>query len=295
MVDAFEQADEMLGGGHGRATVVQYLVTDVDGYLRARYQKEASRAAMFEAAARLAYLAGWKAHDLGREGLAQHYYAHALQLAHEADDPVPAAWVLRILAHQALDLGRPDECVALAEQACRMVNGRVSPSTEAVFTITSARAHGAAGDKRRAARSVIKAEDQLTRAEGGEPNPAWPISGPPAGTVASHTAKTWAALGDHAAAEQAHLAAVRARSPVGYRRVHALNLAAVGAQQAAQGKADEACASWQQAFEFMTGVASARHRAAILDARHHLRAFVRRGVPGAGALDHHCRQLLTPS
>ncbi|HEX6683483.1 MAG TPA: hypothetical protein VF062_11835 [Candidatus Limnocylindrales bacterium] len=65
---AFNRADEKLGGGFGRTAVVEYLTTDVAGYCAAAAPKRV-RNAMFSAGAQLAYLAGWKAHDIGLEDL----------------------------------------------------------------------------------------------------------------------------------------------------------------------------------------------------------------------------------
>jgi hypothetical protein len=62
--------------------------------------------------------------------------------------------------------------------------------------------------------------------------PRWAaISGPAAATVASHTAKTFTALGDHRRAEAHYAGAAAARDPGACRRIHALNLA-----QAAEAK-----------------------------------------------------------
>lgn len=71
---AFSAADERLGGGHGLTTVTAYLADTAAPMLRGRYASEALRRAAFGAVAELAYLAGWKHHDLGQEGAAQRYY-----------------------------------------------------------------------------------------------------------------------------------------------------------------------------------------------------------------------------
>jgi hypothetical protein len=57
---AFNRADEIVGGGHGKQAVVQYLVTDVAAYCDSQFRNEQDRRDMFGAAAELAYLAGWK-------------------------------------------------------------------------------------------------------------------------------------------------------------------------------------------------------------------------------------------
>lgn len=289
---AFHATDEMVGGGHGRDAVVQYLVSDVAAYLRGRFRSEGVRADMFGAASELAYLAGWKGHDMQMEGLAQRYYAHALQLAHESGRSDHSAWVLRILAHQALDLGRPQECVDLSQKAWSITRGKVSPAEESLYAITAARSFGATGDSRRASATVRTAE-KLVGVEGSEPLSSWSgILGPPRATVASHTAKTWTSLGRHGDAAKAYARAAQLRDPSEHRRVRALDFAQTAEAQAAQGYAEEACESWSWAFEHMAGVSSARHRAAVGRAQGFLRQYARRQIPGAAAVDAQCRDLL---
>lgn len=292
ITSAFHATDETLGGGHGRDAVVQYLISDVAAYLQGTFRDEKTRAAMFGAAAELAYLAGWKCHDMSMEGLAQRYYAHALQLAHESGRKDHSAWVLRILAHQALDLGRPQECVELSHKAWSITKGKVSPAEESLYAITSARALGAVGDSRRAS-STVRAAEKLVEAEGSDPLSSWAsMTGPAPATVASHTAKTWTSLGRHGDAAQIYTRAARLRDPSGLRRVMALDLAQAAEAQAAQGHAEEACQSWQSAFESMTGVTSARHRAAAGRAQGFLRQYANRQIPGAAMVDAQCRELL---
>lgn len=292
---AFNIADETLGGGHGRDAVVQYLVTDVAAYLRGRYHSETIRKAMNSAAAELAYLAGWKAHDMQLEGIAQHYYSHSLQLAHETADPAHAGWVLRILAHQALDLNQTSGAVDLAENAWQVARGRVSPATEALYAVTAARAHAAAGNKKAAVRAIHQAENGITDSHLSEV-PSWAaLAGNVAATVTSNAGKTFAALGDHAAAEARFIGSAGLRATEGFRRAGALNLAQVAESQAAQGRADEACRSWETAFDHMPGVNSARHRAAIGRARGYLSQYARRRVPGAAVVADRSRELLSQS
>jgi hypothetical protein len=112
--------------------LAENLVSDVAGYCASRFRREQDRREMFGAAAELAYPAGWKCHDIGDEGLALAYYGRALQLATESDPVAHAAWTLRILAHQSLDLGQPRHRQALATKAWDLVCGRIEPAGEAL-------------------------------------------------------------------------------------------------------------------------------------------------------------------
>lgn len=119
--------------------------------------------------------------------------------------------------------------------------GRVDGQTEALLRITHACAYAATGEKPSAARALLAAEDALLR-EGG-PQPSYSrVSGPAAGTVASHTAHTLTDLADHPGTKVQHRAALTRWYPIRYKRVHALTYAGLGDSLAAQARADEAIA-----------------------------------------------------
>lgn len=280
---AFTAADERLGGGHGLTTVTAYLADTAAPMLRARFPTDRVRAAAFGAVAELAYLAGWKHHDLGHEGAAQRYYQVGYQLACEADPHGHAAWMMRALAHQALKLKQPRHCVDLIEGALLRGVGHVDGRTEALLHITHARAYAANGDQAPAARALLAAEDALLRYDG--PQPSYSIAaGPAAGTVASHTAKALTQMRDHAGTERQHRDALGRWDPVEYKRVHMLTYADLGDSLAAQARADEAVGSWSQALDLMDGMVSDRSRKAISSIRPTLAMYARRKVPGAADL-----------
>ncbi|MBL1099928.1 tetratricopeptide repeat protein [Streptomyces coffeae] len=288
---AFAAADERLGGGHGLTTVTAYLADTAAPMLRARYPSEALRRAAFGAVAELAYLAGWKHHDLGQEGAAQRYYQVGYQLACEADPHGHAAWMMRALAHQALSLKQPHHCVDLVEGALGRGVGRVDGRTEALLHITHARAYAAVGDKAAAARALLAAEDALLRDDAPQPSFSL-VTGPAAGTVASHTARTLTDLGDHLGTERQHRAALTRWDPEKYRRVHALTHADLGDSLAAQARADEAVAAWTRAMDLIDGMASDRTRKAVSSIRATLAVYQRRKVPGAAELARRTRDAL---
>lgn len=288
---AFSAADERLGGGHGLTTVAAYLADTAAPMLRARFPTEHLRRSAFGAVAELAYLTGWKHHDLGHEGTAQRYYHVGYQLGCEADPHGHAAWMMRALAHQALSLKQPHHCVNLIEGALARGLGYVDGQTEALLHITHARAYAATGERAPAARALIAAEDALTREDAPQPSFAR-VSGPAAGTVASHTARTLTDLADHAGTEQRHREALTRWDPVSYKRVHALTHADLGDSLAAQARADEAVAAWSQALVLMDGMTSNRTRKAITSLRSTLGVYQRRGIPGAADLARRAREAL---
>lgn len=288
---AFSAADERLGGGHGLTTVTVYLADTAAPILRGRFHSELLRQAAFGAVAELAYLAGWKHHDLGHEGAAQRYYQVGYQLACEADPHGHAAWMMRALAHQALSLKQPHHCVDLVEGALQRGLGRVDGQTEALLHITHARAFAATDENASAARALLAAEDALLRDDGPQPSYSR-VSGPAAGTVASHTARTLTDLADHIGTEQQHRDALTRWDPEKYKRVHALTHADLGDSLAAQARADEAVAAWTQALALMEGMTSDRTRKAITSIRSTLAVYQRRRVPGAADLARRAREAL---
>ncbi|MEU8890352.1 tetratricopeptide repeat protein [Streptomyces sp. NPDC048442] len=288
---AFSAADERLGGGHGLTTVSAYLADTAAPILRARFPSEALRASAFGAVAELAYLAGWKHHDLGHEGAAQRYYQVGYQLACEADPHGHAAWMMRALAHQALSLKQPHHCIALTEGALATGLGHVDGQTEALLHIAHARAYAVTGEKPSAARALLAAEDALLREDGPQPSYSR-VSGPAAGTVASHTARTLTDLADHTGTEHQHRDALTRWDPVKYKRVHALTHADLGDSLAAQARADEAVAAWSQSLTLMEGMTSDRTRKAITSLRSTLAVYQRRKVPGATELARRAREAL---
>lgn len=285
MTVAFNASDERLGGGYARTAVVEYLTTDVATYLRGRFATEQARRAMFGAAAQLAYLAGWKAHDLGLPGLAQRYYLHSFQFANESDPYAHAAYSLRILAHQAMDLGRNEHCVDLADEALARGRGRVDANTESLFWLTAARAHAASDNRREALATLNRAEQLINRSQA-EQGPPWvALGGPAEARLAHQSGKTLQALGELPAAEEQHRRAARCWNPHTHPRVYALTLADLAETQSAQGHVEQACCTWDTALNEMTGVRSDRTRQAVTSMRQHLAAYGRRGLRVAQRLN----------
>jgi hypothetical protein len=286
---AFGAADEVLGGGHGLSTVAAYFADTAAPMLSGRFAGEETRRAAFGAAAELAWLLGWKHHDLGQEGAAQRYYLLGFQLAVEADPHAHAAWMMRAVAHQALSLKQRHHSLDLIQGALDRAEGYTDGATEALLHITHARAYAALGEKPQAARALLAAEDALGRHS--EPQPTYSLlMGPALGTVNSHTARTLTELGDQPGTEARHRAAFISWDPVAFPRVHLLTHMDLGDCLAAQARADEAVAAWSRALDLAEGMASARSRSALASIRPTLALYRRRGVPDAALLEHRIQQ-----
>ncbi|MFJ4781247.1 tetratricopeptide repeat protein [Streptomyces sp. NPDC088762] len=291
LTEMFRSADDKLGGGHGLTTVTAYLTDTVTPMLRARFPAEAVRKDAFGAAAQLACLVGWKHHDLGREGAAQQYYLLGYQLACESDPAGHAAWLMRAMTHQALDLGHAGSCAELAQEALRRATGKIDRQTEALLLVTCARAYGTVGKRAKAAQALLAAEDALS--DTGEPVPSYAAaSGPVAATVASHTGRTLTAMKDYSAAERHYRTAMVARRPGTYQRGHALTMVNLGKSVAAQRRHEEAVGLWNRSLDFMNGVVSDRGRKEVLTIRTVAAGYRGRGVPGAASLEQRATELL---
>jgi hypothetical protein len=281
---AFTAADERLGGEHGRGAVVTYLGQDVTALCRGPFANDDVERRTFSAAAQVAYLAGWKAHDAGLESLAQRYYLQAYHLASRGGDEAHAGYVIRILGHHALDIGRTNRCADLAAAAWARAEGRCDAQTLSLFALNLARSHAAAGEPRETARWLIRAERLAARA-GDEPKPRWvTLGGTPEARLASQTAKTFTALGRHADAEPLYAHAGNRWSAATHPRVRALDLHLLGSTQAAQGHLEQACATWTAAVPTLREVRSARTRRALADIRASLSTSRHRDSPSAREL-----------
>jgi tetratricopeptide (TPR) repeat protein len=293
MLGAFTAIDERQGGQHGRSAVVQYLRSDVTDVARARFSRDSDRVDALTVAAAVTYLAGWKAYDAGEHGLSQRYYLQGLGLTHEADNPLQSAWFLRIMAHNGMDIARPEHTLGLAESALSLADGRAGPGQLALYVICRARALAVAGRGKEAVAEVRRAQDLMLRGEAeGEELPYWvAMSGAPRAAVSSHTAKTFRSLRDHANAEKSYAASARTygKPSDGKSRITALSLAWQGEEQAAQGHLEQACATWGRALDLFDGVYSDRVVKQVGSIRRHLGVFERRGVTAAARLDESAR------
>ncbi|WP_159930729.1 MULTISPECIES: hypothetical protein [Nocardia] len=137
ITDAFLRLDEVKGGGIGRTAVAEFLSTDVASLLRSRFTDSKVRSAAFSAAAELAYLAGFKAHDAGADGIAQRYYLSALRLAEESGVPGQDGFYFRILGLHATDVRQPQHAAELAERGVAAARDKVCPDTMSLFLVRS--------------------------------------------------------------------------------------------------------------------------------------------------------------
>jgi len=292
MIATFSQADERYGGGHARLAIVAYLTADVAGYLRGSFASDQDRRAMFSAAAELTYLAGWKAFDSGQHGVAQRYYLKALRLANEADDGPLGGFVLRAMAHQAVDLGHGQACLRLAESALEWSRRNGTPGASALFTVVKARGY-AAGRQAKPTTTALRSAEQLLGRVDWNAEPIWIHRmgfGEP--SLANQTAQALRDLGDLAGAEREFRRSTATRDGTAHRRIHALTLANLADVQHTRGQVSDACTNWSASLDSMTGLQSARARQAVLNLRRRIATLGPRQPAFARQLDQRAAAIL---
>ncbi|GAA2747327.1 helix-turn-helix transcriptional regulator [Kitasatospora cinereorecta] len=285
MTAMFSTVDQRRGGAHAWTAVVQYLTTDVTAYLHGGFTDDRVRRGLFTTAAELAYLAGWMAFDSGRHAVAQHYFTQAVKLAAEADDAPMAAHVLRAMAHQAIDLGHPDEALGLAAASVAGDRYRLAtPRERALLGVVHARSLAAAGRRHAAGKALLRAEDDLASAHPdiGEPDRVFFFG---EASLAHETACALRDMGDLDASVREFRRSVRTRRSATFTRTHAVTLGYLGAVHARMKNIDEACATWSKALDAMEGVRSGRTRQAAAEMRSLLSPYRRRGTRATGEVD----------
>lgn len=112
-MDSFRRADRQLGGGHVYRSVLHYLQHTVAPRLFGDATGQ-DGGEVFRAAAVLTEMAGWMAHDSGRDSLAREHFSRALQFARILPDGSVAANIFGAMSHLALQCHRLEDAAALA-------------------------------------------------------------------------------------------------------------------------------------------------------------------------------------
>ncbi|MEU0843524.1 Tat pathway signal protein [Streptomyces sp. NPDC005962] len=286
IVATFSRIDQRRGGGHGRRALVEYLRTDVAGFLSGHFSNAQVRRDMFSAAAELAYLSGWMAFDNQQHAIAQHYFTLSVKLAATADNPPLVGHILRAMAHQAVDLGHHQQALHLATASMNDKRYNLAtPRERALLGVIYARSLAATGQKHAAAQALLKAEDDLTAATPDIKEPSRTFFFAEA-SLAHETACTLRDSGDPKGAVREFRRSVKTRKASSFRRTHAVTLGYLASVQASQGSLEEACSTWSRALDAMEdGVYSGRARDTVVNMRRLLSPYRPRGVPFISELD----------
>ncbi|MCG0066577.1 XRE family transcriptional regulator [Streptomyces tricolor] len=157
-MDHFRSADRQAGGGRLYGAVVRHLSDRV----APRLVDIGSGPQVFAAAAALTEMAGWMAHDSGRDDRAAQHFARALPLARTSGDLPLAAHVAASSSHLALETGDAAGAVGWARTGLDLVaQGPRIPALTARLHTMQARALAVASQRTPAARALEAAHRDL--------------------------------------------------------------------------------------------------------------------------------------
>jgi len=241
-MQAFRAADRQVGGGHLYATVVSYLHREVAPRLVGG--PESGDQGVFTAAAALTEMAGWMAHDAGRDKAAWQHFIRSFDLSQVGNDPQLMAHILASRSHLASHLDQPEYAIGLARRAQEVLSrGPRQPELEAQLLAMEARGLAARQNARDCIRQLNRAEHALTLRPA-EPRSPW-VSGFDEAALAIESARCFSDLGDLGAAGRhaERIVALRARDRPRSRAFGQLALVTV---LVSQGRLEEACALTQE-------------------------------------------------
>ncbi|MGW1895417.1 Tat pathway signal protein [Streptomyces sp. NPDC002004] len=287
----FSARDQQRGGAAGRSALAAHLRFEAAPLLSSRFSTDQLRREAHSAIAEMTYLAGWMAFDASEHRIAQRYLTLAVQLAAEADDGPLAGHILRAMAHQAVDLGHPSKALDLADASMEAHRyGQASWREKALIGIVHARALASSGDRAGTLAAITRAERDLERADDTDAPDRVTFFGQ--ASLAHETACALRDLGNPRDAEAHFKRSVATRRRQLYARTHSVTLGYLGAVQVRQGRLDEACGTWSQALDAMTGVHSGRARDVIVRMQRDLSPVRRRGGRRVAELDQRAREVL---
>jgi hypothetical protein len=238
-VQGWRVMDAVIGGAYLYGTVTTYLRDQVAPRLFGG-EGGADDVAVFTAAAALTEMAGWMAHECGRDADARQHFHRAWDLSTVGADRHLGVHVLNSVAHLTHHQGRPDEAVGVAQAAQRaLATGPRNPELAAKLLATQARCHATLGQSREARALLHDAEAALQGTYDEAPSP-W-VSRFDQGALACDAARCMQRLGDLSAAQH-HAEYVLQTRPAGRIRSRAYANLALASALVGQGELERACA-----------------------------------------------------
>lgn len=236
---SFRAADKQVGGGHLYATVVKYLQAEVAPKLVEIGGGDDGKVA-FTAAAALTEMAGWMAHDAGRDEAAEHHFGRSLGFVKVGGDRQLGVHVLASMSHLAHHRRKPVDAIRFAQRGRRLLaRGPRHPELEARVLAMEACGFAALRKTKECTKLLLDAERTLV-ATPREERSRW-TSTFDEGSLASTAARCLRQLGDltEAARQAERIIELRQGGQTRSRAFGQLILATV---LIAQGRLGEACA-----------------------------------------------------
>jgi tetratricopeptide (TPR) repeat protein/transcriptional regulator with XRE-family HTH domain len=249
------------GGGHVRWLVVEYLRREVTPLVHGVYSDRIGRE-LLAAAAVLTRRAGMMAYDSGRHGPARSYLGQALRLARAAGHRALAGHVLTSMSHQAIDLGREAEALAMLGAAHADATSTGAHTLVAKVAVMQARLHARLHHAHDCEAALALASGASERADPAR-DPDWIASADEA-YLLGQFGLCYLDLGRPARAERyLRLSLNSYRST--YVRRRAMGAALLARSLADQGELDQASAIGVEAVTLATPLMSHRTMAAVGD------------------------------
>jgi tetratricopeptide (TPR) repeat protein len=243
---SFRAADKQVGGGHLYATVVNYLYAEVAPRLFGN-EHDGDGQLLFTAAAALTEMAGWMAHDAGRDRAAGQHFARSLDLVKVGGDRQLGVHVLASMSHLAHHLDKPADAIQYAQRGRdALSDGPPQPELEARLLAMQARGFAALRQPEACTQLLLQAETALTAAPAEEPSP-W-VSHFDEGSLASEAARCLRELG-HLDEARRHAERIIALRPGDRTRSRAFGQLILVTVLIAQGRPEEACAVAQDVLD----------------------------------------------
>ncbi|TDQ45388.1 transcriptional regulator [Actinorugispora endophytica] len=252
--ERYQEMYRRVGGLPVRRRLGAFLARHATEALNASYPDATGRR-LHRTVGGLTALAGICAYDARRQALAQRYFFAALRMAKASGDRGFGAYVVALLANQAMSMGEYRLVIQYSETALRATGASLSPALVSDLCTMQARAYARIGDR-------LACHAQMTRSEsaaghirtGEEPSEASYVQ---PGLVETQHAEALRQLGDLTAAERyavESLAMVEQAHPRG--QVH--RFAGLAMVRAQAGRVDEALEPAWQMLARVRGMESGR-------------------------------------
>jgi tetratricopeptide (TPR) repeat protein len=211
-------------------------------------------------------MAGWMAHDAGRDAIAAQHLDRAFTLVKLSDDVQLGAHILASKSHLAHYRNQPDTAIALAQRGREGLGGHTPrPELEARLLAMQAQGRATMMEAGECRRLLLEAERAL-EGKPAEQASEW-ISGFDEGSLASEAARCMQQLGDLSEARRQAERVVALR-PSDRTRSRAFGQLILVRVLIAQGKLDEACALAEAVLDATQALGSFLVLQQLLDLKH---------------------------
>jgi transcriptional regulator with XRE-family HTH domain len=245
-MQSFRSADKQVGGGHLYGAVVKYLHMHV-GPRMFGGDAVVEDPAVFTTAAGLTEMAGWMAHDAGRDDRAYSHFLRAFHLSKAGQDRHLGVHILGSLSHLAHHRADPNGAMRFAQAGQKaLAESPANPELSARLLAMQAKSRAALGDGQETFALLGRAETALAGTHERAPS-EW-VSRFDLGSLSSEAARCMRQLGKPAKAQEhaQRILALRTSNSIRSRAFGQLFLIATLIDQ---GELEEACRTTREVVE----------------------------------------------